>query len=394
MLDVSTGNVSDAFIVVRGDRIASVERSAPANVKVVDLGDATVLPGFIDCHVHLTADWSDLSATSPLRMSSAAKALLGVKYAQDYLSRGFTTLRDAGSIDPFFADVAIRDAIAKGMYDGPRIFVSGVPISITGGHADLNPLAPDVPIATFPNIADSPDAVRAAVRHNIKFGADWIKLMATGGVSDVLSDFTVQELSDEQLAAAVETAHRAHRKVLAHAEGTAGITAAVRAGVDSIEHGTMLDDATAAEMARRGTWLVPTLETFQRGVEIGLTQGQEPLMLEKGKTILKYQQPAFEHAIQHHVKIAFGLDDEPKFVTREFQALVRAGLTPLQALQAATVNPAELLGVDAGSIEPNRAADIVAINGDPLKDIGATANVVFVMKGGKIIVGARASGPQ
>ncbi len=147
----------------------------------------------------------------------------------------------------------------------------------------------------------------------------------------------------------------------------------------------MLDDANAAEMARRGTWLVPTLETFQRGVEIGLMRGQEPLMLEKGKTILKYQQPAFERALKHHVKIAFGLDDEPKFVTREFQALVRAGLTPLQALRAATVSAAELLGVDAGSIEPNRAADIVAINGDPLKDIGTTANVVFVMKGGKIV---------
>jgi len=263
--------------------------------------------------------------------------------------------------------------------------------SPSGGHADLNPLAPDVPIAAFPNIADSPDAVRTAVRHNIKFGVDWIKLMATGGVSDVLSDYTVQELSDEQLAAAVETAHRAHRRVLAHAEGTAGITAAVRAGVDSIEHGTMLDDETAEQMARRGTWLVPTLETFQRGVEMGLTQGQEPVMLEKGKAILKYQQPAFERAIKHHVKIAFGLDDEPKFVTREFQALVRGGLTPLQALQAATVNAAELLRVEAGSIEPNRVADIVAINGDPLKDIGATANVVFVMKSGKVIVAQRPS---
>ena len=394
LLDVHTGSVSDAFIVVRGDRIASVDRSAPAGAKVIDLGSATVLPGFIDCHVHLTIDWNDFSATGPLRMSSASKALLGVKNAQEYLRRGFTTVRDVGSMDPYFADVAVRDAIARGMYDGPRIFVSGVPISVTGGHADLNPLAPDVPIATFPNIADSPDAVRAAVRHNIKFGADWIKLMATGGVEDVLSDYTVQELSDEQLAAAVETAHRAHRKVAAHAEGTAGITAAVRAGVDTIEHGTMLDDATAEEMARRGTWLVPTLETFQRGVEIGLTQGQEPAMLEKGKAILAYQQPAFERALKHHVKIAFGLDDDPKFVTREFQALVKAGLTPLQALQAATVHGADLLGIDAGAIEPNRVADIIAVTGDPLADIGATANVTFVMRGGKIVVGERASGPQ
>src|SRR5207244_2914079 len=152
-------------------------------------------------------------------------------------------------------------------------------------------------------------------RRDIKYGADWIKLMATGGVLDLISDFNVQELSEAQMAKAVEVAHRAGRKVMAHAEGTSGITAAVRAGVDSIEHGTMLDEETAQLMADRGTWLVPTLETFQRGIEIGLTSGQEPVMLEKTKAILRYQQPAFERALRHHVKIAYGLDDQPKFTT-------------------------------------------------------------------------------
>ena len=210
--------------------------------------------------------------------------------------------------------------------------------------------------------------------------------MATGGVADALSDYTVQELSDEQLRAIVETAHRARRRVMAHAEGTDGIKAAVRAGIDSIEHGTMLDEEGAALMEQRGTWLVPTLETFQRGLEIGLSQGTEPIMLEKDKAILKYQQPAFERAIAHHLKIAYGLDDEPKYTTREFAALVRGGLTPLQAIQAATTNAATLLSVDAGALEAGKFADIVAVDGDPLKDINSIDRVVFVMKGGKVIV--------
>jgi len=274
------------------------------------------------------------------------------------------------------------------MFDGPRLFVAGVPISVTGGHADLNPLAPDVPMVRGANIADTVDETRIAVRHDIRNGVDWIKLMGTGGVADSLSDYNVQELSEDQMRAAVEVAHRAGRRVMVHAEGTAGITAAVRAGVDTIEHGTMLDEETARMMAERGIWLVPTLETFQRGVEIGLTQGQEPVMLEKGKAILTHQQPAFERALRNHVKIAYGLDDEPIYTTREFLALVKGGLTPLQALQTATINAAELLQkvADVGVIAADRYADIIAINGDPLKDIANIDKVIFVMKGGKVIL--------
>ncbi len=385
VLDVRNGTAAEGYVVVRGDRIVSVDRSAPGGVRVIELGDATVLPGLIDCHVHLEADWNDFSATSNLRRSSAEKTLDGLKNAQTYLQRGFTTVRDAGTTDPAYDTIALRNAFAQGKFAGPRVFAAGVPISVTGGHADLNPLAPDVPMVKFPNIADTPDEVRVAVRHDLRNGADWIKLMATGGVLDTLSDYNVQELSDEQMKAAVEVAHRAGRKVMAHAEGTAGIAAAVRAGVDSIEHGTVLDEETAKLMAERGTWLVPTLETFQRGVEMGLTSGQEPIMLEKGKAILRYQQPAFERALRHHVKIAFGLDDEPKFTTREFSALVTAGLTPLQALQTATINAASLLGVDAGVLESGKFADVIAIDGDPLKDVRALEKVVFVMKGGVVV---------
>ncbi len=385
VLDVRGGTATEGYVVVRGDRIVSIDRSAPGGVRVIELGDATVLPGLIDCHVHLEADWNDFSATSNLRRSSAEKTLDGLQNAQTYLQRGFTTVRDAGTTDPAYDTIALRNAFARGKFAGPRVFAAGIPISVTGGHADLNPLAADVPMVKFPNIADTPDEVRVAVRHDLRNGVDWIKLMATGGVLDTLSNYNVQELSDEQMKAAVEVAHRAGRKVMAHAEGTAGIAAAVRAGVDSIEHGTVLDEETAQLMAERGTWLVPTLETFQRGVEMGLTSGQEPIMLEKGKAILRYQQPAFERALRHHVKIAFGLDDEPKFTTREFSALVTAGLTPLQALQTATTNAASLLGVDAGVLESGKLADVIAIDGDPLKDVKALERVVFVMKGGVVV---------
>jgi len=387
LLDVRTGSVSDAFIVVKGERIEAIAKSAPSGAKVIDLGNATVLPGLIDCHVHLVTDWTDLSPTGYLTISSAQKALFGLLNSWSYLDHGFTTLRDAGEGDPGYGQVALRDSLNKGMFRGPRLFVAGFPISVTGGHADINPLAPDIAMPVNGNIADSVDETQKAVRHDVRNGVDWIKLMATGGVSDPLSDFNVQELSDEQLRAAVEWGHRAHKKVMAHAEGTQGIKAAVRAGVDSIEHGTVLDEEGAKLMAERGTWLVPTLETFQRGVEIGLSQGQAPVMLEKGKAILKFQQTAFDWAMKYHLKIAFGLDDEPKFVAREFEALVKAGMTPLQSVQTATINAATLLdqGANIGSLEAGHYADIVAIDGDPLKDIKTMSKIVFVMKGGEVV---------
>jgi imidazolonepropionase-like amidohydrolase len=388
VLDIKSGTYSEGWIVVRGERIASIDRRAPSGVRVIELGDAAVLPGLIDCHVHLDQDWNDYSATAYIRHSSPEKTLMSLDTARTYLRLGFTTLRDAGSSDPAFDTVAVRQAIQRGTFEGPRLAVAGVPVSVTGGHADLDALAPDLAMRRLDNIADTPDEVRTVVRHQVKYGVDWIKLMATGGVADPFSDFNTQELSDEQLRAAVETAHRARRMVMAHAEGTEGIKAAVRAGVDTIEHGTLLDDEGARLMEERGTWLVPTLYTFQRSVELGLTNGQEPVMFAKAKAILKYQQPAMDLAIKHHVKIAFGLDDEPKYVTKEFEALVKAGLTPLQALQAATSNAAELLHMssDVGSLDPGHYADIVAVNGDPLRDITAAAKIVFVMKGGKTIV--------
>ena len=388
VLDVKSGTSADEYIVVRGERIASIAKTPPAGARVIDLGDATVLPGFIDCHVHLLFDWSDLSSTGFLRLSAAQRTLWGIRNAQTYLRSGFTTLRDAGENDPSYGQVALRDAFANGWLDGPRLSVAGIPISTTGGHNDTDVLAPDFRLPLLPNIADTADQVRIAARHDLKYGVDWVKLMGTGGVTDPLSDFNTQEMSDEMFRAAVDVAHRAHRRVMVHAEGTDGIKAAVRAGVDTIEHGTVLDEEGAKLLAEHGTWLVPTLYTFQHGVEIGLSQGQEPIMLEKGKAILKSQQPSMDLARKYHVKIAFGLDDDPKGAAHEFEALVRAGLTPLQALQAGTINAAELLQMsnDVGSLEPEHYADVIAIDGDPLRDIKATSKVVFVMKGGKVIL--------
>ena len=239
LLDPRTGNyANNVFIVVEGDRIVSVGTSAPVGVDVIDLSAQTILPGLADCHAHILGNWKDQSPTADLRMSSPMHALYGVHNLQIWLDHGFTSLREAGEPDAAYGQIALRDAIRKGLIRGPRIVSSGNFISLTGGHGDNDPLAPDQAQPRGTNIANTVDEVNDAVRHDIKYGADWIKLMATGGVMDIFSDFTTQELSEEQMARAVEIAHRAGKHVMAHAEGTVGIKAAVRAGVDSIEHGT------------------------------------------------------------------------------------------------------------------------------------------------------------
>ena len=388
LIDVRTGQVAtNVFILIEKNRIMSLGSSAPADTPIIDLSNRTVLPGLIDCHAHVLGNPKDFSPAAGLRMSSPQAALWGVRNLQVWLQKGFTALRDAGEYDQSYGQLALRDSINMGLIQGPHMFSAGSFISVTGGHGDADLLAPDQALPRRPNLADTLDGVSIAVRRDIKYGADWIKLMATGGVMDVMSDYRVQELSEEQMAKAVEVAHRALKRVMAHAEGSEGIKAAVRAGVDSIEHGTMLDDEGAALMAEKGTWLVPTLYTFYRTVEIGASLGLDPVSLEKSKEILKFLQPAFARALKYHLKIAFGLDDDPDFLAKEFGALVRGGMTPLEALQAATVNGAELLGMSQqiGAIEPGKYADIIAVNGDPLRDIAVMDQVVFVMKGGEVI---------
>jgi imidazolonepropionase-like amidohydrolase len=388
LLDPRTGNyATNVFIVVEGDRIASVGASEPAGMPVIDLSSQTVLPGLTDCHAHILGNQKDESPTEGLRMSSPMGALWGYRNLQIWLDHGFTSLRDAGETDLAYGQLALRDAIKQGLIRGPRIVSAGNFISVTGGHGDYDVLSPDQAMPRRPNIANTVDEVNDAVRHDIKYGADWIKLMATGGVGDPISDYRVEELSEEQMARAVEVAHRAGKKVMAHAEGTEGIKAAVRAGVDSIEHGTMLDEEGASLMEQRGTWLVPTLFTFQYGAKHDAELGADPVAVAKDKAILSEQQPAFDRALKHHLKIAYGTDLDPDNVTGEFGALVRGGLSPLGAIQAATVNAAALLGTfhDTGTVEPGKFADIIAVTGDPLKDITIMEHVTFVMKGGEVI---------
>ena len=389
LLDVRTGKVAtDVVVLVEGDRIASVGGAVPAGVPVIDLSGLTVLPGLIDAHDHILGNPKDWSATSWLRTSAPEAAIWGVRNVQVLLDHGFTGVRDAcEAVGSEYGQVALRNSIQKGLIRGPRIAAAGTCISLTGGHGDEDVLAPGQALPRQPNIADTVDQISVAARYDIKYGADWIKLMATGGVMDPISDFRVQEFSEEQMARAVEVAHRAGKRVMAHAEGTEGIKAAVRAGVDSIEHGTVLDDEGAELMAKRGTWLVPTLYTFQRSPSVATSLGADPVSVEKMKAILPMQKAAFEAALKHHVKIAYGLDDDPEYVSKEFGALVRGGLSPLGAIQAATINGAELLGwsKDLGAIEAGKFADIVAVSGDPLADIGVMERVVFVMKGGEVV---------
>ncbi len=387
LIDVRTGRVTvNAYIRIAKDRIVGLADSAPADIPTIDLSKYTVMPGLIDCHAHVLGNPKDQSSASGLRMSSAQKAIWGVHNLQTWLDHGFTALRDAGENDLGYGQLALRNSIEKGLIRGPRMVSAGNFVSVNGGHGDADVLAPDQPLPRRPNIADTVDAVSSAVRRDIKYGADWIKLMATGGVMDPISDYRVEELSGEQMAKAVEVAHRAGKKVMAHAEGAEGIKAAVRAGVDSIEHGTVMDEEGARLMEQRGTWLVPTLFCFQHDLQTGLSQGRDPVSFAKGVAIVKEQGPAFRRALAHHLKIAYGVDDDVDFVSKEFGALVNGGMTPIDALRAATINGAELLGrsSEIGTLEPGKFADIVAVDGDPLADITIMEKVVFVMKGGEV----------
>ena len=393
LLDVKSGEYrQDQVFLIEGDRIKTVgaasEVTIPSGARVIDLSNRTVLPGLIDCHTHLTFS-PFTGAYHALSISVPREALLGARNARVTLEAGFTTVRNVGADG--FADVALRDAINAGDVPGPRMLVSGPPLSITGGHADENLLAPEFHYSEG-GVADGVPAVMAKVREDIKYGADVIKFMATGGVLSQGDNPALAQYSPEEMRAIVETAHGLGRKVAAHAHGALGIKYAVEAGVDSIEHGSFINEEDIQLMKQHGTYLVPTLYLMDWFMENYQKMGLTENMLAKGRVVMPAARENVGHAIHEGVKIAFGTDAAvyPHGLNaHEFAVMVKLGMTPLAAIQASTVNAADLIGWTdrVGTLEPGKFADLIAVQGDPLEDVTVLEHVDFVMKGGEVVKG-------
>ena len=391
ILDVKTGNMlSGQAIVIEGDKIVSVGPAADAKLssatQTIDLPNATVLPGLIDAHTHLTFDPANLGYEG-LGISYPREALIGARNARVTLEAGFTTVRNVGAGG--YSDVALRDAINAGDVPGPRMLVSGPAMGITGGHCDDNLLAPQFH-ATELGVADGVDAVRHKVRENIKYGADLIKICATGGVMSKGDDPNASQYTREEMKAIVEEAHRLGRKVAAHAHGAEGVSWASDAGVDSIEHGHLMDDSSIATLKKNGTYIVPTLYLMDWNRENLGKRNAPDYVVRKMQAVSAVGQDVLKKAFAAGVKVAFGTDAAvyPHGLNaHEFAVYVRLGMSPLQAIQTATIHGADLLGWSSkiGTLEAGKWADLIAVEGDPLKDVTTLQQVKFVMKGGEVV---------
>jgi imidazolonepropionase-like amidohydrolase len=388
LLDVKSGQMlANQQIVITADKIVSVgpAGTAPAGAQIIDLPNATVLPGLIDAHVHLTMDERSIGY-GELAISVPREALIGAKNAKITLDAGFTTVRNVHADG--FSDVALRDAINAGDVPGPRMLVSGPALSITGGHCDDN-LLPYEFHAQGDGVADGIAAVQHKVRENIKYGADLIKVCATGGVMSKGDDPNASQYTLEEMKAIVADAHRLGRKVAAHAHGAQGVTWASEAGVDSVEHGHLMDDNSIATLKKNGTYLVPTVYLTEWWAQNMDRMNAPDYLKAKMIRVSASAENNTRKAIAAGVKIGMGTDAAvyPHGLNaHELAVYVKLGMTPMEAIRTATVNDADLLGWSdkVGTIEPSKWADIIAVDGDPTKDISVLQHVKFVMKGGEV----------
>jgi imidazolonepropionase-like amidohydrolase len=390
VLDVRTGELrTNQAIVIENEKIvriaSSSEITAAAGDTTIDLPDATLLPGLIDMHTHLTFDLNSLGYQG-LSISTAREALHGARNARRTLEAGFTTVRNLGAKD--YADIALRDAINDGDVIGPRIVASGPALGITGGHCDENLLPPAFHFQGD-GVADGIEGVQHKVREVIKYGADVIKICATGGVLSKGDDPNASQYTLEEMKAIVADAHRLGRKVAAHAHGAEGVRWASEAGVDSIEHGHLMDDAAIAALKKNGTYLVPTLFLGEY-MEKNMDRSDVPeYSKQKMRDVIAAMRKNTGKAFAAGVKVAFGTDAAvyPHGLNAgEFHVYVQLGMTPLASIQTATINASDLLGpkFQVGSLEPGKWADVIAVDGDPTKDVTILEHVKFVMKGGTV----------
>src|SRR5712664_1507857 len=390
VLNVRTGELrTNQAIVIEGAKIAQIapasEITAASGDTTIDLADATLLPGLIDMHTHLTFDLNSLGYQG-LAISTAREALHGARNARVTLEAGFTTVRNLGAKD--YADIALRDAINDGDVIGPRIVASGPALGITGGHCDENLLPPAFHFQGE-GVADGIEGVQHKVREVIKYGADVIKICATGGVLSKGDDPNASQYTLEEMKAIVADAHRLGRKVAAHAHGAEGVRWASEAGVDSIEHGHLMDDAAIATLKKNGTYLVPTLFLTEY-MQANLERSNVPeFSKQKMRDVAAAAQINAKKAITAGVKVAFGTDAAvyPHGLNAgEFHVYVKLGMTTLAAIQTATINAADLLGwtKSVGTVEVGKWADLIAVDGDPTKDVSILEHVKFVMKGGTV----------
>jgi len=391
MIDVANGKVVKQAAVIVTDNIITAsgrlkDLTVPNEATRIDLGNATLMPGLMDMHVHLTSD-ATRHGYKRLEVSLPRAAITGVKHAKATLDAGFTTVRNVGA--PGFADVALRDAINAGDVVGPRMFVAGPSLGVTGGHCDSN-LLPYEYDNYSEGVADGPWEVRKKVRRNIKYGATVIKFCATGGVLSKGTKVGAQQYTFEEMKALIDEAHLRGLTVATHAHGTNGIKAAIKAGVDSVEHVSLLDDEAIDLAKKNGTYFSMDIYVTEYILGEGEKAGILEESLNKERTVGKTQRENFEKAVKAGVNMVFGSDagvyphgDNPK----QFARMVKFGMTPIQAIQAATINPARLLKQEAtlGSLEKGKLADIVAVPGNPLDDMSLMEKVGFVMKDGQIV---------